>query len=487
MGFRLGTLLRLSAAAFLLSGCGGLRDTLTSAATGAPPGLEDLYAEQRAVQTAAQEAAQKQAEAEAKDPNIRSKAFPPAYIPISDAERKLYGDNVALRFLTVRALEESKLISSSDAKQRRDTNLGALLPMTHGPSTLGLNSTVEPIADTRERLALLQQHYPAEATFLLEEILPLAPTRKDTLYPRDTQAVTALNHRLATLEDAGLITPAERQAEGAALGTLMRSDTLYANALALPPPEKPAAKPTRRGTGSGTAGGGRGARMPGGVSGGLVVIPSPIGVSPPRLADNATGPAGAYLLGVSSPNFAAVGWDGLQKEHPELKGLDWTLEKVDLNGEGTTYRLIAGPMDPAKARSLCQILEPRRQLCLPMAFPKNGTKPAAPAAPITAPTSPSAAPPASDALSISPTTKTAPTPPAPVSQTLTSPAPAAPAPTAPATPADPAASTPPAAMPSPVSGTPSLSAPLPAKSEDTPKNGAGSGLIAPPPAAAPTP
>jgi hypothetical protein len=36
---------------------------------------------------------------------------------------------------------------------------------------------------------------------------------------------------------------------------------------------------------------------------------------------------------------------------------------------GTTYRLIAGPLDPAAAEALCKTLLPQGQACTPTPFP----------------------------------------------------------------------------------------------------------------------
>lgn len=78
--------------------------------------------------------------------------------------------------------------------------------------------------------------------------------------------------------------------------------------------------------------------------------------------------AGAYRVQLSSMRSAAdadAAWAKLQKTYPDLLGnLSLNVEKVDLEGKGTFYRVQAGQLSEQAAKDLCAELKRRKADCL---------------------------------------------------------------------------------------------------------------------------
>jgi hypothetical protein len=79
--------------------------------------------------------------------------------------------------------------------------------------------------------------------------------------------------------------------------------------------------------------------------------------------------AGSYrvqLVAVKSESAAKAAWATYQKKYPDLlKSLGLTVEKIDLGGNGTFYRVQAGPLaNRAAANDLCGKFSQRGQNCL---------------------------------------------------------------------------------------------------------------------------
>lgn len=296
--------------------------------------------------------------------------FPVGVLTPEQAETLLAGDPMALRFLALKQLTARGLVPVDEATTRKDANLGALLPLTAPePPAAGLEAPIPPLAQVMERFGGLGTGAErgngatrtAERDFLTDALLPKAPARRQSYAPPDIASARKLQDRLARLEDAGLVTPEERTGETEAVDKLIASGTLPEVLQPPKPPEKPKKKKAS----------GRGNRMPGGVSGRLEIIPSPPGVEPPKLSSGAKGPAGMHLLSMGSASHGDKAWDALTKEHAELAGLGHTVSRADLGELGVTYRLIAGPVEPAQAESLCATLRTRGQACSPTPFPAN--------------------------------------------------------------------------------------------------------------------
>lgn len=302
--------------------------------------------------------------------------FPPGRLTPEQAEILLAGDPMALRFLAVKALAQRGLLPVEDAGQRKDSNLAALLPLTvPQPPAADLETPIPPLADMISRFEGLsapkrgnQNPRASERDFLADTLLPKAPARRQQYAPPDLASARKVQDRLGRLEDSGLITPEQRAEESKALDTLMSGGALP-EVLEPPKAAEPPKPPPKK-----AAAAGRGNRMPGGVSGRLEIVPSPYGVEAPRLAAGAKGPAGVHLLSMGSAGHGDKAWEALVKEHAELNGLGHTVARADLGELGVTYRLLAGPMDPAQAESLCAALKPRGQSCTPTPFPGDTGK-----------------------------------------------------------------------------------------------------------------
>ncbi|MGE5478471.1 MAG: hypothetical protein ACM3Q1_17590 [Bacteroidales bacterium] len=296
--------------------------------------------------------------------------FPVGVLTVPQAEILLAGDPMALRFLALKQLATLGMVPVEECVARKDANLGALLPLTaEAPPAAGLDHPIPPLPEVMERFRNLGNGAVrgnpatrnAERDFLTDALLPRQPGKRQPYSPPDIASARKLQDRLGRLEDAGLITPDERAAENEAVDQLIAGGTLPQVLEPPKPPPKP--KPKKSG---------RGNRMPGGVSGKLEIIPSPPGVEAPKLPSAAKGPAGIHLLSMGSAAHGDKAWEALVKEHAELSGLGHTVSRADLGELGVTYRLLAGPMDPAQAESLCATLKTRGQVCTPTPFPANG-------------------------------------------------------------------------------------------------------------------
>lgn len=297
--------------------------------------------------------------------------FPPARLGRDEAAARLAGDPMALRFLALRALTEDGLVPIPEAVERRDANLGALLPLTAAarpPAEARL--PIPPIPAIVERFRALPRDA-AERAFLLDQILEARPAERVVLAPHDKASARTVLERLGRLEDAGLINADQRAREAAAVETLMA--TLPEVLL---PPEPEAPEPPRRKVAgkAGAAGSGSGAatrRLQGGVTGKLEVIPSPLAFEPPKIGADFTGKTGVHLLSMATASYGEKAWEALSNQFKQdLAGLGYTVQKADLGELGVTYRLIAGPLEPAAAEKLCGVIRQKGQACMPTPWPQ---------------------------------------------------------------------------------------------------------------------
>ena len=80
--------------------------------------------------------------------------------------------------------------------------------------------------------------------------------------------------------------------------------------------------------------------------------------------DKYDAPATHYiqLLSVKSESDAKTGWEKMKKQFSsQLGGLGVRVQKADLGERGVYYRLQAGPVAQAKAKSICAALDGKRQ------------------------------------------------------------------------------------------------------------------------------
>lgn len=294
---------------------------------------------------------------------------PAPALPVAEAERILAGDPMALRFLAFRLLGERGLAAPDELGPRKDTNMGALLPLTAPlPPATGLERPIPPLDQLAARFGELKggrgtpETRGAERAFMLDALLPKAPVARENLAPPDKESARRVLARLDRLAEAGLITPGEKEAEAAQVNARMDGlpETL------LPPPPPPEAK---KGKGTGSGSGNRVTRLPGGVSGKLEVVPSPPGIAAPKVAAGYAGPVGLHLLSMGAAGHGDKAWEALKKEFPELAPLSFRVSKADLGDLGATYRLIAGPLEAKPAETLCAAIRAKGQSCQTTPFP----------------------------------------------------------------------------------------------------------------------
>ncbi|MBF0325428.1 MAG: SPOR domain-containing protein [Alphaproteobacteria bacterium] len=310
-------------------------------------------------------------------PDPSALPFPWVDIPWSEAEAMLAGDPAALRFLALKHLGQDGLIGLEDVIQRRAANLGALLPITvPTPPAAGLDRPTAPPSSLVKRFNHLfntakgtPETRRAERGFLLDAMMPGAKAPRTTLAaPIDMAQARAGLARLDRLKQTGLITRSEQEGEAQALQKMIADGALPETLIVElpPPPPPPPAKKVVKKPGSGRPVG----RMEGGVSGRFEVIPSPPQVSAPKIPAGSNAPAGLHLLSMGTAIHAEKAYEALKKEFPDLAPLSFTVSKAELGDLGATYRLIAGPTDPANAEKICADIRAKGQSCQATPFPK---------------------------------------------------------------------------------------------------------------------
>ena len=94
--------------------------------------------------------------------------------------------------------------------------------------------------------------------------------------------------------------------------------------------------------------------------------PTPVAATKPVSPAKPAG-AGSYrvqLSSVRSPDAVAPEWNKLKHRFPELGSLTVTSSKAEISGKGTFYRVQAGPLDEAGAKSTCAKMQAQGLGCL---------------------------------------------------------------------------------------------------------------------------
>ncbi|RAU23280.1 SPOR domain-containing protein [Paramagnetospirillum kuznetsovii] len=281
---------------------------------------------------------------------IQAPLAPPVPLNIPAA---LAGDHEAQRFYALHRLMEEGVVRPDEAAVRRNANLGALLPYTAPPPAAGL-SKPSPLQELATKLSELTVSPSAaaqtERNFLLEGLLPSEPKLRGVPVRTDANALRIGRDRVSTLANMGLVSPAERDRELAAIGY---GEQILATAPPPAPPPPPVKKkPIKKKPPVGSEGGAK----PGDVPGGAI---------PPA---SGKGPMGLHLLSMASDSMTDKAVDALKKEYPELAALTFKAVKTDIPDLGTTYRLLAGPMAQAEADQMCKALRTKGQSCAVAAY-----------------------------------------------------------------------------------------------------------------------
>ena len=248
--------------------------------------------------------------------------------------------NVISRFSTLRALKEQGLITEAEYNQRRQTNIGALMPLTSPPPAAGLDRSVPTTEQISGRLhaigralemrAISVSQHAAERSMILDAMMPSAPVvvANPGVPPRGLMEAADNVRRLEQLKNSGFISTAEYGRERQAIELAMRPAAPVASA----------ASP--------------------------VALARPAAAAPQTMA----GPQpGVHLASYRSLKQAERGWAQIRRAHQSVIGdMSHEVSKVNLGRKGTYYRLKAGPVaSDGAARTVCSQLKRRRQFCEP--------------------------------------------------------------------------------------------------------------------------
>jgi len=88
------------------------------------------------------------------------------------------------------------------------------------------------------------------------------------------------------------------------------------------------------------------------------------GTAPAAKSSSAGGSYRLQLSAVRSPDAVADEWARLKRRYPELASLKNATNKIDVPGKGTFYRVEAGPLDEAAAKSTCTRLRGQGLGCI---------------------------------------------------------------------------------------------------------------------------
>ncbi len=252
--------------------------------------------------------------------------------------------NVMSRFSTLKALRDQGLITAEEFAQRRQTNIGALLPLTSPPPSAGLDRSVpsseqiggrlRAIGRALEMRAISVSQHAAERNMILDAMMPSAPVvvANPAVPPKGLMEAADSVRRLEKLRNDGFISSDEYARERQAIELSMRPSQPSPMAKAMP--AKPVSQPAKL----------------------EKSMKKPAGPSP-----------AVHLASYRSMKQAQSGWLQIKRAHKSILGnLKPEVSKVNLGKKGTYYRLKAGPFKSASsAKSACGKLKRRRQFCEP--------------------------------------------------------------------------------------------------------------------------
>lgn len=137
--------------------------------------------------------------------------------------------NAVSRFLLFKRLAEEGLITKAEFAQRRNNNVGALLPNTKNPPAVGLDRPAPSADDIIARLgdlrdafyqrAITAKDHETERTVIIDAILPLNVSERmlTVQIPRDLLSGASALRRLNIIYELGLITDEEKVNEAKAI------------------------------------------------------------------------------------------------------------------------------------------------------------------------------------------------------------------------------------------------------------------------------
>jgi len=285
---------------------------------------------------------------------VSAAPLPPAAPSFTlDIPDGIAGDPEAERFQALRGLVDAGIVAPAEAEPRRAANLGALLPFDQPPPAAGLNQSL-PLTEIGNRLAQIggpaaTPNNTAERDLLLDRLLPRTPVQRAAPARRDAEGTRLGRARIETLASVGLVSPDEKERE-------IKAIDLVDQTLATAPPPAPPPPPVKKKKAT--------RHKPPAIEPGQKVGDIPGGAIPA----SGKGPVGVHLLSMASPSTTDKAVEAMKKENPELASLSFKAVKTVIPDLGTTYRLLAGPLAPAEAETLCRTLRTRGQSCVVSGF-----------------------------------------------------------------------------------------------------------------------
>ena len=142
--------------------------------------------------------------------------------------------NIMSRYTTLKVLRDQGLITPDEFNARRQTNVGALLPLTSPPPAAGLDRSVPTTEQIAGRLraigralemrAISVAQHSAERTMILDALMPSAPVvvANPAIPPKGLMEAADSVRRLEKLRDEGFISSDEYARERQAIELAMR-------------------------------------------------------------------------------------------------------------------------------------------------------------------------------------------------------------------------------------------------------------------------
>jgi len=247
--------------------------------------------------------------------------------------------NVEQRFEALNLLRDQGLITPDEFRARRQSNVGALLPLTAPSPAAGLDRSVptpdqiagrlRAIGRALEMRAMTIEQHASERSMILDALMPAAPINVANPGPSPKGLLEAADavRRLERLREDGLISSDEYARERRAVETALQPP-----AAVLPAAQQVAGAPVA-------------------------------GVTPAAVA----GQAAIHLASFKTEQDANRAWTQIRRAHAQVLGdLKADVARVDLGAKGIFFRLKAGPVaSEAAATELCRQLKSRRQFCEP--------------------------------------------------------------------------------------------------------------------------
>ena len=303
--------------------------------------------------------------------------------------------NNVQRFIALTRLLDAEFITEDEYDERREANLGLLLPLTKQKSAIDLKRQPPRIRDVIERLntinlfrqagALDLASFTLERNAILEGLMPLPATQRRAIATVIPEALDPEVHQewLDRLLATELISPREYNAESDVLvglyspaaGIDEEADSAAASPLSMN--DRPMTVMDEETIAQEEALAEREA-MTKQVAAMTSVVQSDAaegaenadGTMPPAATASVTR-VNVHLALSRTPESAQRSWDELQQANGlALDGLIPRVSRIDLGGgKGIFFQLSAGPLaDIASAEQLCDELLSRDYYCAPLVF-----------------------------------------------------------------------------------------------------------------------